>query len=186
MARETEIKLAVPDERTARRMLGAAGFRVSRRRVFEANTIFDTPELSLRGRRTLLRLREAGGVATITYKGAPLPSRHKSREEIETELAGPRAMRSILERLGFRAVWRYEKYRTEYRLEHGAGMATLDQTPIGVYLELEGSPRWIDRMAGVLGFARQDYITASYSGLYLDDCQRRGVEPGDMVFAARS
>lgn len=182
MAHETEIKLSVPDIRTARRMLRAAGFRISRRRVFEANTIFDTPKLSLRGTRTLLRLREAGGVATITYKGAPVPSRHKSREELETELNDARVMRTILERLGFRAVWRYEKYRTEYRLDRGAGMATLDETPIGLYLELEGSPRWIDRMARVLGFMHKDYITASYSRLYLEDCERRGVKPGDMVF----
>ena len=182
MAHETEIKLSVPDIRSARRMLRAAGFRISRRRVFEANTIFDTPKLSLRRTRTLLRLREAGGVATITYKGAPVPSRHKSREELETELKDARVMRTILERLGFRAVWRYEKYRTEYRLDRGAGMATLDETPIGVYLELEGSPRWIDRMARVLGFMHKDYITASYSRLYLEDCERRGVKPGDMVF----
>jgi adenylate cyclase class 2 len=182
MAHETEIKLSVPDIRTARRMLRAAGFRISRRRVFEANTIFDTPKLSLRRTRTLLRLREAGGVATITYKGAPVPSRHKSREELETKLKDARVMRTILERLGFRAVWRYEKYRTEYRLDRGAGMATLDETPIGVYLELEGSPRWIDRMARVLGFMHKDYITASYSRLYLEDCERRGVKPADMVF----
>jgi adenylate cyclase, class 2 len=182
MAHETEIKLSVPDIRTARRMLRAAGFRISRRRVFEANTIFDTPKLSLRRTRTLLRLREAGGVATITYKGAPVPSRHKSREELETELSDARVMRTILERLGFRAVWRYEKYRTEYRLDRGAGMATLDETPIGVYLELEGSPRWIDRMARVLGFMHKDYITASYSRLYQEDCERRGMRPADMVF----
>ena len=47
-AHETEIKLAVPDARTARRFLRAAGFRVSRPRVFESNTIFDTPESGLR------------------------------------------------------------------------------------------------------------------------------------------
>ena len=45
---ETEIKLAVKDARSARRLLRTAGFVVSRPRVFEANTVFDTPELSLR------------------------------------------------------------------------------------------------------------------------------------------
>ena len=45
---ETEIKLAVKDARSARRLLREAGFVVSRPRVFEANTVFDTPELSLR------------------------------------------------------------------------------------------------------------------------------------------
>ena len=45
---ETEIKLAVKDARSARRLLREAGFVVSKPRVFEANTVFDTPELSLR------------------------------------------------------------------------------------------------------------------------------------------
>ena len=45
---ETEIKLAVKDARSARRLLRMAGFVVSQRRVFEANTVFDTPEQSLR------------------------------------------------------------------------------------------------------------------------------------------
>ncbi|HEV2445898.1 MAG TPA: class IV adenylate cyclase [Candidatus Sulfopaludibacter sp.] len=182
MAHETEIKLAVANAGAARRALRAAGFHVSRRRVLEANTIFDTPKLALRRSRTLLRLREAGGVATLTYKGAPLPARHKVREELESELTDPGNMRTILERLGYRVMWCYEKYRTEYRLERGAGMAMLDETPIGVYLELEGSPRWIDRMARALGFAHEDYITASYGRLYLNGCRRRRVKPGDMLF----
>jgi hypothetical protein len=40
---ETEIKLAVPDARTARKLLRSAGFTLARRRVFESNVVFDTP-----------------------------------------------------------------------------------------------------------------------------------------------
>src|ERR1035438_8723246 len=110
---ETEIKLAVPNIQAARRMLRAAGFRVFRRRVFEANTGFDTPGLTLRGNRTLVRIREAGGRTTITYKGAPLAGKHKSREELEMEIPSERTMSQILERLGYRPVFRYEKFRSE-------------------------------------------------------------------------
>ena len=35
-------------------------------------------------------------------------------EEIESELSGGIGVKLILERLGFRPVFRYEKYRTEY------------------------------------------------------------------------
>lgn len=182
MANETEIKLAMPDLAAARRKLRSAGFRVSRRRVFEANTMFDTPELTLREAYSMLRLREAGGVVTITYKGAPEAARHKSREEIESEVSDGSAVRTLLERLGLRAVWRYEKYRTEYHVEREAGKAMLDETPVGNYLELEGAPRWIDRTARRLGFAHRDYILASYSRLYLERSAALGVPPGDMVF----
>jgi adenylate cyclase class 2 len=179
---ETEIKLAVPDPKTARRLLLAAGFRVSRPRVFEANTVFDTPRQSLRRAANLLRVREAGGTATVTYKGRPVPGRHKSREELELEVADAAAMAVIFTRLGFQAAWRYEKYRTEFRQPGRAGAAMLDETPIGVFLELEGTAPWIDRTARHLGFRETDYITASYARLYLERRGRSGGMAGDMVF----
>jgi adenylate cyclase class 2 len=185
-ARETEIKLAVPDVRTARGLLRAAGFRVSRRRVFETNTVFDTPEMSMRRAATLLRVRQAGGKATVTYKGPPVVSRHKSREELELEISDARAMGAIIERLGLGPVFHYDKYRTEYRQPGRSGMATLDETPVGVYLELEGTPNWIDRTARKLGFAEEDYITASYARLWLDWCEWHGVGASDMVFSDRA
>jgi adenylate cyclase class 2 len=179
---ENEIKLAAPDVRTARRLLRAAGFAISRRRVFESNVVFDTPRLTLRRASALLRLRQAGKLTTVTYKGKPAVARHKSREELELAVADAAAMDAIFERLGFRPVFRYEKYRTEYRLQRGAGVATLDETPVGIYLELEGPPPWIDRMAGRMGFAAADYITVSYAQLYFDWCRKNGVKPSNMVF----
>jgi len=47
-ARETEIKLAMTDVKAARALLRSAGFLVSRPRVFESNTVFDTRKLALR------------------------------------------------------------------------------------------------------------------------------------------
>ena len=179
---ETEIKLAVPDPKTARRLLLAAGFRVSRPRIFEANTVFDTLELSLRQAANLLRVREAGGTATVTYKGPPLTGRHKSREELEVEVTDAAAMAGILSRLGFQPTWRYEKYRTEFRQPRRAGVAMLDETPIGVYLELEGTAPWIDRTARHLGFRETGYITGSYGSLYREWCGRCGRRASDMVF----
>ena len=181
-AREPEIKLAVPDVRTARSLLRAAGFRVFKRRVFETNTVFDTPELTLRSAATLLRVRQAGGTATITYKGPPTIARHKSREELELQISDAGVMGAIIERLGLGVVFHYDKYRTEYRQPGRAGVATLDETPAGVYLELEGTARWIDRAARKMGFAEDDYITASYARLWLDWCAWHGVGPSDMVF----
>lgn len=185
-ARETEIKLAVPDAGTARRFLRAAGFRVSRSRVFESNTVFDTSESSLRQAGTLLRIRRAGSVSTVTYKGGALAGKHKSREELESEVSSAVTMAAIFDRLGLRPGFRYEKYRTEFRQPRRAGVAMLDETPAGVYLELEGTPAWIDRTARRLGFEEQHYITASYSRLYLEWCAARRRKPSNMLFPARS
>ncbi|MDE3166819.1 MAG: class IV adenylate cyclase, partial [Acidobacteriota bacterium] len=109
---ETEIKLACADAGAARRLLRAAGFRVCRARVFESNLVFDTAGLGLRRSARLLRLRTAGRRVTVTFKGPPVPARHKVREEVETAVEDAAKMRAIFEQLGFRAVFRYEKYRT--------------------------------------------------------------------------
>jgi len=91
-------------------------------------------------------------------------------------------MAAILGRLGFRPSFRYQKYRTEMKQSSGPGTATLDETPIGTYIELEGSPSWIDRTARRLGYSEDRYITASYGRLYLEWCKRRRRKPAGMVF----
>ena len=132
-----------------------------------------------------MRVREAGATSTLTYKGAPVPGKHKSREEVETGISNAESTRAILERLGFEVVFRYEKFRTEWAKTGERGLATLDETPIGYYLELEGAPQWIDRTARRLGFNQADYITASYGRLYQEFCKRKGIQPGHMIFANR-
>ncbi len=179
---ETEIKLAMANAPSARRLLHAAGFRVFRRRVFESNHVFDTPGLALRKGRTLLRIREAGGHAKLTFKGVPIAGKHKSREELELDISSGHTMSLVLDRLGYQPKFRYEKYRTEFRAPGGSGVATLDETPIGTFMELEGPARWIDHTARTLGFHETDYITASYAALYLAWCREHGVTPTHMVF----
>jgi len=181
--REIEIKLRVESAAAGKRLLREAGFRLTRRRVFEANDVFDRDDQTLRRAGTLLRLREAGGRALVTYKGPATLTRHKSREELESGVVDAGKLRMILERLGYSTVFRYEKYRTEYT--DGRGAAMLDETPIGCFLELEGSPAWIDRKARTLGFTPESYITASYLRLYLEDCARRGRRPGHLTFTRR-
>ncbi len=179
--RENEIKLAVADARTGRVLLRRAGFRVSKSRLLETNLVFDTPERLLRLTGRLLRIRKAGKTATLTYKGPQDSSRHKSREEIETAVADFDAMASIASKIGFEPAFRYQKYRTEYRRGRD-GVATLDETPIGVFLELEGPPDWVDCVTAELGFELSDQITASYGVLYVDWCARKGIQPTNMVF----
>ena len=178
---EVEIKLAVPEAGAARRLLRGKGFRVIKPRVFESNDVFDTPELRLRESASLLRIRTVKRDVKVTFKGPPQESKHKSREELEVSASDAHTLAAILARLGFQRVFRYEKYRTEFQRGR-TGIVTIDETPIGTYLELEGPPGWIDRTARLLGFAEGDYITLSYGRLYLDWCASEGREPADMVF----
>jgi len=91
----------------------------------------------------------------------------------------------ILNEIGYYPIFRYEKFRTEYTKAPGTGKVLLDETPIGNYLEIEGSPRWIDRTAKLLGFSCADYITRSYGYLYLAYCRERRTQPTDMIFTPK-
>jgi predicted adenylyl cyclase CyaB len=165
---ETEIKLRVPNPEYAQHLLLQHGFEVLHPRIFERNYIFDTPEATLRGSRRLLRLRDAGGLVTLTFKGPAETGKHKTREEREVHPDSFEEMQIILERLGYQVSFRYEKYRTEFARPGVHGIATVDETPAGAFMELEGEAAWIDRTAAELGFTEADYITASYATLYAE------------------
>ena len=181
---EIEIKLRLPDKLAKiRHALHQAGFRVAKPRIHESNVLFDNSKRTMRHHGKLLRLRRAGTHRYLTYKGPSEPSRYKKRQEIEIHLQDGAGLDEIFTHLGYRPVFRYEKYRTEYARPRVEGKIMLDETPIGNYLEIEGSPRWIDRTARALGFKPGDYITRSYGYLYLAYCRERRIAPKDMLFA---
>jgi len=192
---EVEVKLRVADAAKLRRRLEQLRAR-RLGRVHESNTLFDTAARALLRRGCLLRLRlekqpRRRVRAVVTYKGPSAPegpgrARYKVREEIEFEMPQPEAWARVLEAAGFRPTFRYEKFRTSYALPGLPRLhVQLDETPIGVYLELEGPRRQIDRAARLLGYSPRDFITLSYGGLYLNHCRAQGVEPGDMLFPRR-
>ncbi len=184
-AREIEVKIRLDGIDSIPERLRRAGFAESAPRQFEANTLYDTEDAGLMRKRMLLRLRQSANTGLITWKGPGEAGPYKSRPELETSVGSIETLAQILEQLGYRSSFRYEKYRTEFRrAAESSGVVTLDETPIGNFLELEGPGKWIDETAQILGFSRQDYVLESYGRLYLADCERRGEQPGHMVFAS--
>jgi len=184
---EIEIKLRLPGKLAPiRRRLRDAGFQVAERRALESNVLFDSPERSLSKQGKLIRVRRVGSHNVLTFKGPPQPGRHKKRQEINIDFPDAEGLQIVLNQIGYQPAFRYEKFRTEYSIPPGTGLVMLDETPIGNFLEIEGSPRWIDRTASLLGFSSADYITASYVSLYVTYCREHGITPGNMVFSKRS
>ena len=179
---ETEIKLAVPSAAKGRALLRRLSFKITAPRIFERNLVLDDQRGSLRARGMLLRVRVAGQTVTCTFKSPEMSGPHKRRVENEFAASDFDSCLAVFAALGFHEAFRYEKYRTEFARDHEPGIATLDETPIGVYMELEGPGRWIDRTATALGFPRDAYITASYGRLYTGWCEASGIQPGDMRF----
>jgi adenylate cyclase class 2 len=204
---ETEIKLRWPgDAASARAHIEAQGYIASGPRLLEADQLFDRvsgdrtladPEAGeLRASGRVLRLRISGGKATVTYKGPvatqPEAGPYKSREEIEFDVDDPVAFELVLSRLGYQRGFRYEKFRTKFAMpdelapRHDGGIVTLDETPIAIFMELEGPEYWIDAAAQRLGFARDRFLSASYAALYREFLETHPHAPTDMVFLAAS
>lgn len=187
---EIEVKLRVSDWRALLRRLRQMGARRTGR-VHERNVVFDTPERRLAREGKLLRLRWNNSDAMLTFKSAApgrisARRRYKVRREIEFALDAPEDMARVFEGLGLRPFFRYEKFRTTFRLPGEKKLKVeLDVTPIGCFLELEGPPRQIDRAARLLGYARKDYITANYLALYREHCRNHRRSRGDMLFAKK-
>jgi adenylate cyclase, class 2 len=216
MGYEVEIKLKISNSRALLRglqRLGARPAEPKRPRVHEMNLLFDTPDGGLAKHGQLLRIRaetaapasgkKAGRVrgwsrTLLTFKSPPeelamgnvvasRDSRHKVREEIETELIDGATVQRIFEGLGLRGWFRYEKYRTTYVLPARQGWAKgllieVDETPIGTFVELEGPGAAIDRAAKELGFSEREYVVKNYLVLYLEECKRKGEQPANMLF----
>ena len=217
MAKETEIKLKISDLPAFHRALKRMGARLANpvaARVHEENVIFDTPQGGLAKHGQLLRIRtETPEVRSKAKKSAPKQrviltfkqpmtrpaaaetetSRdgpYKVRDQIEVEVAESGNLTRIFEGLGLGGWFRYEKYRTTFRLPASKAWAKgllveLDETPIGTFVELEGPAAAIDRAAQELDYSRRDYILKNYLRLYMEDCRRKGEQPRHMLFPKR-
>ena len=217
MAKETEIKLRITDVSAFHRALKRMGARCvgpGTSKVLEENVIFDTPQGGLAKHGQLLRIRtETPEVRGKSKKSAPKQrviltfkqpatrlavaemegvshGSYKVRDEIEVEVAESANLARIFEGLGMSGWFRYEKYRTTFRLPASKAWAKgllieLDETPIGTFVELEGPAEAIDRAAEELGYSKRDYVLKNYLRLYMEDCRCRGEEPRHMLFPKR-
>ena len=182
MAKEVEIKFRIANVRALTRALKRAGFKQVTRSTHEMNALYDLPGQKLRRRGQLLRLRKYGNQWVLTHKSKSKAGRHKIRVELETRVENGEQMDAILRVLGFAPTFRYEKYRAQW--SDGTGHVVLDVTPIGVFGEIEGPPRWIDRTARKLGIQSTDYITQTYADLFFTWKRRTRSQAAEMTFRA--
>ena len=177
---EREIKLRFESVEVAREAVAAAGATPLLGRRLQEDALLDADDESLRRRRCVLRIRMENGKSRITFKGPVQPSVMKLRDELETVVGDGGLLLRIFEELGFHVWFRYEKYREEF--SHEDVTIAIDETPVGCFVEIEGSEPGIMAAAEALGRGPDDYILDSYRGLYLQYRDARGLTGTDMVF----
>jgi len=177
---EREIKLRFDSVEQARAAIEAAGGTPLLGRRLQEDALLDDEDESLRRRGCLLRIRSENGKSRITFKGPIQPSAMKLRDEFETVVGDGALLLRIFEELGFHVWFRYEKYREEYSREDV--IVAIDETPVGVFVEIEGSEQGIITMAAGLGRGPDEYVLDSYRGLFLKHRDELGLTGSDMTF----
>jgi adenylate cyclase, class 2 len=177
---EREIKLRFASAEEARAAIIAAGATPLLGRRLQEDSLLDTRDEELRKRRCVLRVRVECGKSRLTFKGPVQPGIMKIREELETVVGDGHMVLRVFAELGLTVWFRYEKYREEFA--HEDVIVAIDETPVGVFVELEGSEAGIASMAQALGRSTRDYLVDSYRGLFLQHKQASGLTGTDMVF----
>ena len=188
--KEIEIKLPIADLNEGIQKVQALA-TIFLERHFEDNILFDWNHGLLAKGRMLLRMRTLKKPdepheeikSILTFKGPPeVTEGAKKREEIECEVSGADNLKTIFLKLGFETTFRYQKYRTVYRVPNIQLDICIDETPIGNFFELEGDILRIHEFATRLAYNRDDYITQSYVSLYYRWCQKTGNKEAHMLF----
>ena len=181
--RETEAKFRVADRQALEgrlRELGAAPGPAA----LERDALLDDRAGTLRGQGKAVRIRETAGTAILTFKGPrELRAGVRSRVELETEVGDARTIAAFLRELGLEPVFRYEKRRTPWRFaDPSRPLVVIDETPIGLFSEIEGDEGAIRILAGELGVGEEEFLTESYAALYFEARRHDPSLPFDMVF----
>jgi adenylate cyclase class 2 len=181
---EREVKLRFQSVEAAREAVARINATPLRGRRLQEDSLLDTSAESLRRQRSGLRVRMESGKSFLTFKGPVQPAVTKLREEFETAIGDGTMLLRILEELGFRVWFRYQKYREEFAAAEV--IIAIDETPVGTFIEIEGGERAIADVSDALGRSPSDYVLDSYRGLFVRYCQERGLPATDMLFEADS
>jgi predicted adenylyl cyclase CyaB len=175
---ERELKFACDDLEAVRQRLAELHAERQAAATFEDNLVFDrNAELETEG--SVLRLRSDRRGARLTVKGrARFEEGVKLRDEREISVSDAEEAQRLLEMLGYGVVQRYQKMREEWQL--GSVVAALDHTPIGDFVEFEGSRA--AQVAARCGFEVESAEQRSYLRIYADHLREHPEAPPQMVF----
>ncbi len=181
MAQEIEVKFPLNDRGALTRRLEEIGAHRLYPETFEDNIVLDRRG-ELRTKGALLRVRKFGKYAIATYKGPmSMEGGIKKREEVQTGVESFELAIELLDALGFKPVFRYQKFREVWRVKDVE--IVLDRTPIGEYFEIEGPIDVIRSVSSDLGMHMDQAIRQSYADLYRQARRTRSDLPENMVFA---
>lgn len=181
---ETEVKFRLADRGPFEERLRELGARPGHLED-EINDLFDDPAGTLRSRGEALRVRTTNGRGILTFKGKANLSEDgvKTRVELETEVESAETVTAILEQLGYLPHFRYEKLRITWSFaDPGRPVVVVDETPMGLFAEIEGDLEGVRTLAMELGIPPTDFLPSSYAKLWAEAREKDPWLSHDMTF----
>jgi adenylate cyclase, class 2 len=174
---EVEAKVRVASFQEVRRRLvelGADHLGVGLQR----NDLYDRRgrDLAERGCRLRLRtVRRAGEAPVLTFKGPKRAGRIKIRREIEVGVSDRATARRLLEAMGYRRYFSFDKQRESWRL--GEWRIELDEVPfLGCFVEVETSEaREVEHALAALRLDGLKLIKRGYTSLLRRRLRESGI-----------
>lgn len=176
MPTETEIKIRIDNIEQIKNKLLEMRAELFKKKALQVDEYFDKKN-ALKRTDQVLRLRDN---SVLTYKGPKQKkNKLKIREEIEVMVDSGMYLKQILEKLGYVQTQKKEKYREAYIFH--LTQICIDETPMGNFIEIEGSEHGVLDVAKRLGYSEKDFITKSYTALW-KEFAFKNKKKGDMVF----
>ena len=183
MDQEIEVKFLLKDYSALMQKISALHLPCSQERIHEFNLRYDLPDGSLVAQKQVLRLRK-DTQARLAFKGpGAMEEDVLLRKEVEVVVSDFDTTKRLLEALGYQVAMMYEKFRANYLLD--SLVMSVDETPLGLFVELEGeSPAQVRQASQTLGFNWDARINLSYSALLSLFNQNTGNSFRDLSFDA--
>jgi predicted adenylyl cyclase CyaB len=192
---ETEVKLKVSDPALSTvlphkiRQLGGAYLR----NRTETNVILDTATKKLRKKKQVLRIRHSISVThgmvgemEVTFKDKAkksdgISSRTELTAEVETDQA--KNLEAVLNSLGYKNDFLYEKKRSSYALR--GCIVEFDTVPfLGEFIEIEGADnKAIEEVIGLLDLKSLKRCDGSYIKLLKDHMKKNKIKGNEARFS---
>ena len=185
---EVEAKVRVTSFQEVRRRLVALGaHRLGL--SLQRNDLYDGRDLEHGCRLRLRTVRRAGGAPVLTFKGPKRGGRFKSRREIEVGVSDRATARRLLEAMGYRKYFSFDKRRESWQL--GEWRIELDEVPLlGRFVEVETDEvREVEQALAALRLDGLKLIKRGYTSLLRRHLRESGIATrrvrfGELVAAA--
>lgn len=176
MPTETEIKIKIDNIDKIKTKVLEMRAELFKKRALQVDEYFDKKN-ALEKSDQVLRIRDN---SILTYKGPKQKKQNmKIREEIEVMVDSGLYLKEILKKLGYTKTGAKEKYREAYIFQ--LTQICIDETPMGNFIEIEGSKQGVIDVAKKLGFSERNFITKSYTAMWKEFAVKNK-KKGEMVF----